>query len=159
MSSQVLKCFVANHLALSGECQSEVAYAVRMALFQYKEGMDLTAPCDADVNRYCKGEEAKGLGGFVIGVYGQCLTDVYTKKRSMNGECAELVKLASTTPEFLNVTREGGTDVNGVSVEALSRLVTTLQAQVGCRALHNLGSMWDQKSPKKDSGGEASLLL
>lgn len=137
---QVLKCLIANSAALSGECASEVAYAVRMALFQYKDNSDLTATCDADVGRYCKGEEAKGLGGFVIGVYGQCLTDVYTKKRSMNAGCAELVRLASTTPEFLNAAPGPGGGGASANVEALGRLVASLQAQVGLetslRAVH-----------------------
>ena len=72
----------------------KVAYAVRMALWQYGMGASLTAPCDAEVGRLCHPEEAKEINKVVIGVYGQCLVSQQSKAIT-NPECRALVKLAS----------------------------------------------------------------
>ncbi|BFI14492.1 golgi apparatus protein 1 [Marchantia polymorpha subsp. ruderalis] len=90
----VLKCFVAQYKNLTGGCQTEVAYAVRMALWQYQFGSNLTLPCDSVVKSSCDTKEAKAIENVVIGTYGQCLT-LSQNFKGMNPECKALVRVAT----------------------------------------------------------------
>lgn len=72
----------------------KVAYAVRMALWQYGMGASLTAPCDAEVARLCQPEDAKEINKVVIGTYGQCLVS-QPRKAITSPACRALVNLAS----------------------------------------------------------------
>ncbi|CAM6095965.1 unnamed protein product [Calypogeia fissa] len=96
--AQVLKCFVNQYKNLTGGCQSEVEYAVRMALFQYKFDSNLTFPCDEVVKKSCDPNEAKPIEGVVIGTYGQCL--ITQGRRTLNPDCRLLVRVATKNGAF-----------------------------------------------------------
>eukprot|EP00271_Cylindrocystis_brebissonii_P019065 TRINITY_DN562_c0_g3_i1.p1 TRINITY_DN562_c0_g3~~TRINITY_DN562_c0_g3_i1.p1 ORF type:complete len:1830 (+),score=464.44 TRINITY_DN562_c0_g3_i1:323-5812(+) len=53
----VLKCLVDKFKALTASCQTEVSYSVRMALWQYRKGADLTQACDEMVSTKCPAVE------------------------------------------------------------------------------------------------------
>lgn len=72
----------------------QVAYAVRMALWQYQFGSNLTLPCDSVVKSSCDTKEAKAIENVVIGTYGQCLT-LSQNFKGMNPECKALVRVAT----------------------------------------------------------------
>eukprot|EP00271_Cylindrocystis_brebissonii_P014317 TRINITY_DN3562_c0_g8_i1.p1 TRINITY_DN3562_c0_g8~~TRINITY_DN3562_c0_g8_i1.p1 ORF type:complete len:1638 (-),score=492.31 TRINITY_DN3562_c0_g8_i1:1373-6286(-) len=93
--ASVLKCCVRKFRKLSASCQTEVAYAVRMSLFQYSLGSELTKACDPIVQSQCQPSsgEAVPVGGAVIGVFGQCLMTQSWK--DMDLECKRLIKVAS----------------------------------------------------------------
>eukprot|EP00850_Spirogloea_muscicola_P014522 SM000105S13867 [mRNA] locus=s105:179263:185692:- [translate_table: standard] len=98
----VLRCFVQKFKELSGRCQTEVSYAVRMALWQYKKGASLTEACDADVERTCSSEDAKEINGAVIALYGQCLLS------------QEQSKLDEGCKQLVTVVKKDGAYVGGV---------------------------------------------
>eukprot|EP00271_Cylindrocystis_brebissonii_P000507 TRINITY_DN1061_c0_g3_i1.p1 TRINITY_DN1061_c0_g3~~TRINITY_DN1061_c0_g3_i1.p1 ORF type:complete len:958 (-),score=202.65 TRINITY_DN1061_c0_g3_i1:1362-4235(-) len=92
----VLKCFVDKYKKLSASCATEVSYAVRMALWQYTKGAELTAPCDPvledpAIAASCALEDAKPINGAVIAVYGQCLLS--QKLPELPKDCKKLVKV------------------------------------------------------------------
>ncbi|GJP36222.1 hypothetical protein CLOM_g20753, partial [Closterium sp. NIES-68] len=114
----VLKCMVDNFKSLAPTCQSEVAYVVRMALFQYHHGAELTAPCDAAVDEVCTSTgsaKPKEINGAVIGVYGQCLLSA--KPDKLSEDCRGLVKVAAKEGAHL----AGGLDQAKLD-EALAKL-------------------------------------
>ncbi|KAL3684822.1 hypothetical protein R1sor_002844 [Riccia sorocarpa] len=94
----VLKCFVSKFHKLSGGCQTEVAYAARMALWQYRLGSNLTADCDDDVQKSCD-KDVKPIENVVIGSYGQCLTSQNLKK--LNSGCRALVQAATKEGSYV----------------------------------------------------------
>jgi Golgi apparatus protein 1 len=49
----VLKCLVKTFFQLQPTCQTEMARAVRMALWDFKAGAPLTTVCDAEVTTIC----------------------------------------------------------------------------------------------------------
>eukprot|EP00897_Mesotaenium_endlicherianum_P000593 jgi/Mesen1/10534/ME000083S10041 len=89
----VLRCMVSKFKKLSASCQTEVSYAVRMALWQYKEGAELTQSCDKNVKELCTTEDAKPINGAVIGSYGQCL--IGQKWSKLDPGCKVLVKVSA----------------------------------------------------------------
>ncbi|CAI7919345.1 unnamed protein product, partial [Closterium sp. NIES-53] len=118
----VLKCMVGSFKSLSASCQSEVSYAVRMALFQYHKGAALTQPCDTAVEELCNTGSAaaattpvKEINGAVIGVYGQCL--VSQKRQRLPEECRTLVKLVAKEGAYV-----GGTVDQNKLEETLMKL-------------------------------------
>ncbi|CAI7837449.1 unnamed protein product, partial [Closterium sp. NIES-53] len=118
----VLKCMVGSFKSLSASCQSEVSYAVRMALFQYHKGAALTQPCDTAVEELCNTGSAaaattpvKEINGAVIGVYGQCL--VSQKRQRLPEECRRLVKLVAKEGAYV-----GGTVDQNKLEETLMKL-------------------------------------
>ncbi|GJP37078.1 hypothetical protein CLOM_g21523 [Closterium sp. NIES-68] len=116
----VLKCMVGSFKSLSSSCQSEVSYAVRMALFQYHKGAELTQPCDQAVEELCNTGTAastpvKEINGAVIGVYGQCL--VSQKRNRLPEDCRTLVKLVAKEGAYV-----GGTIDQNKLEETLAKL-------------------------------------
>ncbi|CAI5481570.1 unnamed protein product, partial [Closterium sp. Yama58-4] len=124
----VLKCMVRSFKSLSSSCQSEVSYAVRMALFQYHKGAALTQPCDTAVEELCNTGSAaaattpvKEINGAVIGVYGQCL--VSQKRQRLPEECRTLVKLVAKEGAYVG----GNVDQNKLE-ETLNKLKALQEA-------------------------------
>eukprot|EP00270_Netrium_digitus_P010393 TRINITY_DN3221_c1_g1_i5.p1 TRINITY_DN3221_c1_g1~~TRINITY_DN3221_c1_g1_i5.p1 ORF type:complete len:932 (-),score=260.15 TRINITY_DN3221_c1_g1_i5:314-3109(-) len=116
----VLRCMVTNYKKLSTSCATEVSYAVRMALWQYKKGAELTQPCDGDVEKKCHEDEAKNISGVVIGHYGQCL--VQQKQSTLDPGCKVLVKVANKDGGYV-----GGKIDEAKLAETLSK-IAELQA-------------------------------
>eukprot|EP00475_Leptophrys_vorax_P034698 TRINITY_DN5634_c2_g2_i3.p1 TRINITY_DN5634_c2_g2~~TRINITY_DN5634_c2_g2_i3.p1 ORF type:complete len:518 (-),score=31.75 TRINITY_DN5634_c2_g2_i3:238-1623(-) len=95
----VIACLVQHFDSLGGTCQSEVSYLVRMSLWVYHPGNDLSRPCDADVASRC-GNATSGTAvepgvvvdgsHLVLGAVGQCLTDLPLAK-ILSDECKQLV--------------------------------------------------------------------
>ncbi|KAL2619820.1 hypothetical protein R1flu_000025 [Riccia fluitans] len=94
----VLKCFVSKFHKLSGGCQTEVAYAARMALWQYQFGSNLTDVCDEVVKKFCD-KDVKPIANVVIGAYGQCLTS--PNLRNLNPGCKALVQAATKEGSYV----------------------------------------------------------
>lgn len=58
---EVLKCLAQNHDSLSSsDCQTEVARATKMALWQYRKGAAMTEECDEDAQTLCAGDFPDG---------------------------------------------------------------------------------------------------
>eukprot|EP00850_Spirogloea_muscicola_P000097 SM000001S04499 [mRNA] locus=s1:550290:556763:- [translate_table: standard] len=96
--AKVLLCLISNFKNLTAGCGTEVSYAVRMALFQYLAGADLTKQCDGDVDKYCPSHPAS-TGNVVVGYYGQCLSTL--NATVLNPECYKLVRLANRKGLFV----------------------------------------------------------
>ncbi|GJP29711.1 hypothetical protein CLOM_g19337 [Closterium sp. NIES-68] len=117
----VLKCLADYHSDLSASCQTEVSYAVRMALWMYHRGSDLTKGCDAVIDSRCAnytsssssggGGRRASVSGAVVGQYAQCLMD--QPKEALGNECLPLVAL---------VGREGGMWVGRSAASSCKRL-------------------------------------
>lgn len=93
-SGAVLKCLSENHDSLgSSDCQSEVARATKMALWQYKKGAGMTSECDEDAETLCpnlfphSGQSFKKLG--------KCLTKKVANITSAG--CKKLVDMTAST--------------------------------------------------------------
>ncbi len=101
--ANVLKCLVAG---LGGEqenkaCQAEVGRALRMALWQYRQGAALTDVCDADVAAMCGGEgDADVKASGPVGSVGRCLARAAANATAagapspLAAACARLVAFA-----------------------------------------------------------------
>ncbi|CAI7795594.1 unnamed protein product [Closterium sp. NIES-54] len=127
----VLKCLVDYQSDLSASCHTEVgaihtevAYAVRMALWMYHRGSDLTKGCDALVDSRCanytsssgsSSNRRASVSGAVVGQYAQCLMD--QPKVALGNECSPLVAL---------VGKEGGHVGGEISSELLQETLNKI---------------------------------
>ncbi|CAI5946646.1 unnamed protein product [Closterium sp. NIES-64] len=92
---EVIACLVQHYDGLSGKCQTEVAYLVRMALWVYHPANNLTMPCAADVAALCPNATSTSsalhaAAGVVVAAVGQCLVDQPLAKLSSES-CRQLV--------------------------------------------------------------------
>eukprot|EP00798_Chlamydomonas_sp_ICE-L_P000438 gene438-1836_t len=92
-TASVLKCLAANYRHLTDNCQSEMSRAVRLALWDFKEGAPLTTMCDADVQAKCPKDKGKNM--FSIGVVGRCLSKALVSGAGMDPKCRSMVLLAA----------------------------------------------------------------
>eukprot|EP00271_Cylindrocystis_brebissonii_P009749 TRINITY_DN2493_c0_g1_i1.p1 TRINITY_DN2493_c0_g1~~TRINITY_DN2493_c0_g1_i1.p1 ORF type:complete len:1041 (-),score=222.27 TRINITY_DN2493_c0_g1_i1:278-3400(-) len=126
----VLKCFVNKYKKLSASCATEVSYAVRMALWQYAKGADLTQACDPvlespAVQLSCPTvADAQPINGAVIAVYGQCL--LQQKLKDLPKECKKLVKVV-----LKNSAHVGGKIDEGKLQETIDKLTAAAAAAGG----------------------------
>ncbi|CAI5958736.1 unnamed protein product, partial [Closterium sp. NIES-64] len=119
----VLKCLVDYQSDLSASCHTEVAYAVRMALWMYHRGSDLTKGCDAIIDSRCanytttsgSSNRRASVSGAVVGQYAQCLMD--QPKEALGNECLPLVAL---------VGKEGGHVGGEISSELLQETLNKI---------------------------------
>eukprot|EP00879_Flechtneria_rotunda_P008992 GHRR01009415.1.p1 GENE.GHRR01009415.1~~GHRR01009415.1.p1 ORF type:complete len:539 (+),score=221.10 GHRR01009415.1:802-2418(+) len=78
----VKKCMAAKHEQLSTGCQRELARSLHMSFFIWQSGGTITAPCDADIQKYCL---PKAQGSQVPpGAVSSCVADIV--ERMMQAE-------------------------------------------------------------------------
>lgn len=92
-NAEVLKCLTENTESITEGCNRELSRAVRMTLWQYRNGQALTKVCDADVEKLCESEKKNGYYG--IGQVGRCLANSLTQGKALEPKCKSLVELAA----------------------------------------------------------------
>ncbi|CAI5528209.1 unnamed protein product [Closterium sp. Naga37s-1] len=139
---EVIACLVQHYDGLSGKCQTEVAYLVRMALWVYHPANNLTMPCAADIAALCPNATSSttissavshAAKGVVVAEVGQCLVDQPLAKLSSES-CRQLVAVVGVA----------GAHVGGVVDEA--RLEATL-AEIA-----ELGALEQQQQQQGEAG-------
>ncbi|GJP67904.1 hypothetical protein CLOP_g24662, partial [Closterium sp. NIES-67] len=128
---EVIACLAQHYDGLTGKCQTEVSFLVRMALWVYQPANPLTLPCADDITALCPNATSSSTSslaakGIVLAAVGQCLVDQPLAKLG-NGSCRQLVAVVGVA----------GAHVGGVVDEA--RLESTL-AQIA-----ELGAMEQQQ--------------
>jgi len=94
---EVLKCLAQNHDSLSSsDCQTEVARATKMALWQYRKGAAMTEECDEDAQTLCAGDFPDG-SSVATKKLGQCMTE--KSSTITNAVCKKLVEISASHEE------------------------------------------------------------
>ncbi|CAI5961385.1 unnamed protein product [Closterium sp. NIES-64] len=132
---EVIACLVQHYDGLSGKCQTEVAYLVRMALWVYHPANNLTMPCAADVAALCPNATSTSsalhaAAGVVVAAVGQCLVDQPLAKLSSES-CRQLVAVVGVAGAHVGgVVDEARLEATLAEIAQVMRLVQVTLVQV-----------------------------